>query len=51
MYYRTLYTIETLKKEIENVAIYISDDNNQMDDFILILENVVNKNYTDSGNV
>ena len=36
MYYRTLYTIETLKKEIENVDIYISDDNKQMDDFILI---------------
>lgn len=33
MYYRTLYTVETLKEMIENIDIYISYDDNQMDDF------------------
>ena len=36
MYYRTLYTVETLKEMIENIDIYISYDDNQMDDFLLI---------------
>lgn len=36
MYYRTLYSKETLKQEIENVDIYISNDRSLMDDFILI---------------
>ena len=30
MYYRTLYTVETLKEMIENIDIYISYDDNQM---------------------